>query len=82
MQVNLVPYKKMPFLIPSHSPFTNIDQNGHKNIEIHDLSDPLFEDRSQMASCDPRLGKYLACSLSYRGDLVPRDIVSYLSTLK
>jgi tubulin alpha len=82
MQTNLVPYKKMHFLVPSHSPFTKIDQNGYKDIEIHELSDPLFEGRNQMASCDPRLGKYLACSLAYRGDLVPKDIVSYLSTLK
>jgi len=27
-----------------------------------------------MVKCDPRHGKYMACCLLYRGDVVPRDI--------
>ncbi len=27
-----------------------------------------------MAKCDPRHGKYMACCLMYRGDIVPKDV--------
>ncbi len=27
-----------------------------------------------MAKCDPRHGKYMACCLMYRGDVVPKDV--------
>jgi len=35
-----------------------------------------------MAKCDPRHGKYMACSLNYRGDIVPKDIGSSICTIK
>ena len=35
-----------------------------------------------MAKCDPRHGKYMACSLSYRGDIVPKDICSSILSIK
>jgi tubulin alpha len=35
-----------------------------------------------MAKCDPRLGKFMACALSYRGDIVPKDISSAIGTMK
>ena len=27
-----------------------------------------------MVKCDPRQGKYMACALLYRGDVVPKDV--------
>merc|ERR1719484_448594 len=27
-----------------------------------------------MTKCDPRHGKYMACALLYRGDVVPKDV--------
>ena len=35
-----------------------------------------------MAKCDPRHGKYMACSLSYRGDIVPKDICGSIASIK
>ena len=31
-----------------------------------------------MAKCDPRHGKYMACCLMYRGDVVPKDVNALL----
>ncbi|XP_034040651.1 tubulin alpha chain [Thalassophryne amazonica] len=30
-----------------------------------------------MMKCDPRHGKYMACCLLYRGDVVPKDDLMY-----
>lgn len=35
-----------------------------------------------MAKCDPRHGKYMACCLMYRGDVVPKDVNAAVGTIK
>ena len=32
--------------------------------------------------CDPRHGKYMACCLLFRGDVVPKDVNSAIATIK
>ena len=32
--------------------------------------------------CDPRHGKYMACCLLYRGDVVPKDVNTAIATIK
>jgi len=41
-----------------------------------------FEPASMMAKCDPRHGKYMACCLMYRGDVVPKDVNAAIATIK
>merc|ERR1719264_893624 len=35
-----------------------------------------------MAKCDPRHGKYMACCMMYRGDVVPKDVNAAVATIK
>jgi len=42
----------------------------------------VFEPANQMVKCDPRHGKYMACCLLYRGDVVPKDINAAIRTIK
>ncbi|KAK8742218.1 hypothetical protein OTU49_002184 [Cherax quadricarinatus] len=35
-----------------------------------------------MVKCDPRHGKYMACCLLYRGDVVPKDVNCAIATIK
>ena len=35
-----------------------------------------------MVKCDPRHGKYMACCLLYRGDVVPKDVNAAIATIK
>ena len=32
--------------------------------------------------CDPRNGKYMACCLLYRGDVIPKDVNAAIATIK
>lgn len=36
----------------------------------------------QMVKCDPRHGKYMACCLLYRGDVVPKDVNAAIAAIK
>merc|ERR1711939_1182497 len=33
-----------------------------------------------MVKCDPRHGKYMACCMMYRGDVVPKDVNASVAT--
>ena len=41
-----------------------------------------FEPSNQMVKCDPRHGKYMACCLLFRGDVVPKDVNAAISNVK
>merc|ERR1711916_148519 len=42
----------------------------------------VFEPANQMVKCDPRHGKYMACCMLYRGDVVPKDVTAAIATIK
>merc|ERR1712032_1329194 len=46
------------------------------------LINACFEPANQMVKCDPRHGKYMACCLLYRGDVVPKDVNAAIATIK
>ena len=35
-----------------------------------------------MVKCDPRHGKYMACCLLFRGDVVPKDVNAAIASIK
>ena len=35
-----------------------------------------------MVKCDPKQGKYMACCLLYRGDVVPKDVNAAIANIK
>merc|ERR1712217_656996 len=41
-----------------------------------------FEHDNMMAKCDPRGGKYMACCLMYRGDVIPKDVNAAVQQVK
>lgn len=51
-------------------------------MSVAELTNQVFEPANQMAKCDTRHGKFMACSLSYRGDIVPKDICCSISSIK
>ena len=49
---------------------------------MSEITNACFEPANQMVKCDPRLGKYMACCLLYRGDVVPKDVNAAIATIK
>lgn len=44
----------------------------HEQLSVAEITNKCFEPGSQMVKCDPRNGKYMACCLLFRGDVVPK----------
>lgn len=81
-QTNLVPYPRIHFPLASYAPVLPLEKANHEGITVADLTSSLFELDNQMVKCDPNNGKYMACCLLYRGDVVPKDINNAIAVIK
>ncbi|KAF6340722.1 tubulin alpha 1a [Rhinolophus ferrumequinum] len=53
-----------------------------EQLSVAEITNACFEPANQMVKCDPRHGKYMACCLLYRGDVVPKDVNAAIATIK
>ncbi|KAF5177224.1 Tubulin alpha chain [Thalictrum thalictroides] len=81
-QTNLVPYPRIHFMLSSYAPVISAEKAYHEQLSVPEITSAVFEPSSMMAKCDPRHGKYMACCLMYRGDVVPKDVNAAVATIK
>jgi len=81
-QTNLVPYPRIHFPLATYAPIISADRNMHEQHSIMEITSACFEPANQMVKCDPRHGKYMACCLLYRGDVVPKDVNAAIAHIK
>ena len=81
-QTNLVPYPRIHFMLSSFAPVISAEKAYHEQLSVAEITSACFEPASMMAKCDPRHGKYMACALLYRGDVVPKDVNAAVATIK
>lgn len=81
-QTNLVPYPRIHFPLIAYSPLLPKEKVFHETNSIKEITNNCFEPNNCMMKCDPRQGKYMACCMLYRGDVVPKDINDTISHIK
>jgi len=81
-QTNLVPYPRIHFPLCSFAPVISAEIAYHELLSVAEISNSVFEPANQMVKCDPRHGKYMACCMMYRGDVVPKDVNASIGTIK
>jgi len=81
-QTNLVPYPRIHFMLSSYAPVISAEKAHHEKLTVQELTTACFEPANMMAKCDPRHGKYMACCLMYRGDVVPKDVNAAVANIK
>ncbi|KAJ8982266.1 hypothetical protein NQ317_007237, partial [Molorchus minor] len=54
----------------------------HEQLTVAEITNACFEPANQLVKCDPRHGKYMACCMLYRGDVVPKDVNAAIATIK
>ncbi|CAD8053530.1 unnamed protein product [Paramecium primaurelia] len=82
LQTNLVPYQRIHFMLCSYAPIISNEKAYHEYISVPEITNSVFEPANMMATCDPRHGKYMACSLLYRGDVISKDINASIAIIK
>jgi len=81
-QTNLVPYPRIHFMLCSYAPVIGADKAYHEAFSVADLTNSVFEPQNMMVKCDPRHGKYMACCLMYRGDVIHKDVNAAIANIK
>jgi len=81
-QTNLVPYPRIHFVVNSLGPILSPEDGYSTQLSIAEITNSLFERETMFAQIDPRYGKYMACSIAYRGDVVPKDVSASIATIK
>merc|ERR1712196_724921 len=73
-QTNLVPYPRIHFMLTSYAPIISAEKAYHEQLSVAEITNSVFEPAAMMVKCDPRHGKYMACCMMYRGDVVLKDV--------
>merc|ERR1711990_299581 len=81
-RTNLVPYPRIHFPLATYAPIISRAKSRHEALSVHEITSACFEPANQMVKCDPRSGKYMACCMLYRGDVVPKDVNAAIAQIK
>ncbi|XP_001956330.2 tubulin alpha-4 chain [Drosophila ananassae] len=81
-QTNLVPFPRIHFPLVAYAPLMSAERAAHEQHAITTLTNACFESSNMMVKCDPRNGKFMACCMLYRGDVVPKDVNAAVSAIK
>ncbi|CDF33490.1 alpha-tubulin [Chondrus crispus] len=82
-QTNLVPYPRIHFMLSAYAPIVSAEQAYHEESSVAEITNSVFEPNASFAKCDPRSGRYIAVSLTYRGaDIFPKDVNAAVAAVK
>lgn len=81
-QTNLVPYPRIHYVLASYAPIISSKKSSHEKMSVAELTNSVFEPQNFVTRCDPRTGKYMAVSLMYRGDVIPKEVQSAVAGIR
>ncbi|KAK7575659.1 hypothetical protein V9T40_011945 [Parthenolecanium corni] len=75
LAVNLVPFPRLHFLVPSFAPLAS-------SLNVNDLIMQIFDYKNMMADIDPRKGKFFAVGAIFRGKISAKQVEQQIIQLR
>ena len=66
-------YAYLFYAFYSYAPTISAVKAYHVQLSVAEITMSVFEPAAMYVKCDPRHGKYMACCLMYRIDVVQKD---------
>ena len=82
MQTNLVPFPRIHFPLISMAPLTSHEKASHETSTTQEITGDAFKKHNQLMKVDLSQGKYMSCSLVFRGDICQSDVFTALNKMK
>eukprot|EP00656_Telonema_subtile_P048231 TRINITY_DN5688_c0_g1_i1.p1 TRINITY_DN5688_c0_g1~~TRINITY_DN5688_c0_g1_i1.p1 ORF type:complete len:421 (-),score=105.72 TRINITY_DN5688_c0_g1_i1:85-1347(-) len=82
LHTKLVPYPRIHFMLASYAPVISAEKAYHESLSVAEITNSCLEPANMLAKCDPQHGKYMACCMTYTGDVVQKDANFAMTTLK
>ena len=73
---NLIPMKDLKFLSTSVSPIMNQEQSFRETLSVSQITEQVFGSSFNQTSINLNTSKTLACTLAFKGEIVPNDLNS------
>ena len=75
LQTNLVSYPRIHFALASYAPLLPWERTYLDQPSVEDITNACFDHRNITNFSNIEHGKFIASSLIYRGDVLPRDAI-------
>ena len=69
-------------MLCSYAPLISSDKAFLEKLSVNEITQAAFEPENMMCKCDTSKGKYMACCLMYRGDVISKDVTDSLVAIK
>ncbi|KAL5526930.1 TUBB2 [Sanghuangporus sanghuang] len=73
MGMNLVPFPRLHFLMPSYAPFFDPKAKNYQLGSVNELTQSLFDRKNLLVACDPRFGRYMTATVIFRGSVSSQE---------
>jgi len=82
LAVNLIPFPRLHFFLVGTAPLSASNVKQYRAVTVPDLVAQMFDNKNMMAACDPRHGRYLTASATFRGKIATKEVDEQMLLLK
>lgn len=80
--VNLIPFTRLHFFMIGFAPLFHQGGSVYRAITVSELTQQLFDAKNMMCASDPRHGRYLTASVTFRGKLSTREMDDQMANIQ
>lgn len=72
--VNLIPFPRLHFFMIGFAPLFGRGAAQYRSVTVPELTQQLFDAKNMMCASDPRHGRYLTASVTFRGKVSTKEM--------